>query len=289
MERWEVEVVAPIVHGLIDEFVDDGEVELVRHLTAPFPVMVIAAMIGLPDEHLPRFHRLAIELIGVTVDMERAIGASSSLREMFALVLDERRADPADDLISVLAHVEKDGQRLTDEEIYSFLCLLLPAGAETTFRSSSNLLFGLLTHPDQLDALRADRSLMAPAIEEGIRWEPPLLSIVRTATRDVEVLGTPVREGTAVMVNLGAANHDESRWEDPESFNIFRKRFPPVAFGFGPHVCLGQHLARMETTVALNALFDRLPNLRLDPNAPEPYINGLIFRSPLSLPVVWDA
>jgi cytochrome P450 len=90
------------------------------------------------------------------------------------------------------------------------------------------------------------------------------------------------------MVCLGAANHDETRWENAEEFDIFRKRFPPVAFGFGPHVCLGQHLARMETTVALNALFDRLPNLRLDPDAPEPYINGLIFRSPLSLPVVWD-
>ena len=203
-------------------------------------------------------------------------------------VIDDRRKNKREDMISVLAHAELEGQRLNDEEIVAFLRLLLPAGAETTYRSSSNLLVGLLTHTDQLDAVRGDRSLLPQAIEEGVRWESPLISIIRTATEDVEVDGVPVPAGASIMVCTGSANHDEKRWDNPEAFDIFRKRYPPVAFGFGPHVCLGQHLARMETTVALNALFDRLPNLRLDPEAEEPHIRGLMFRSPGALPVVFD-
>ena len=190
-------------------------------------------------------------------------------------------------MISVLVHAELDGTRLDDEQICAFLRLLLPAGAETTYRSSSNLLFGLLTHPDQLEAVRKDRSLIPQAIEEGLRWEPPLTSIIRVAAEDTEVCGVRIPAGAAIMVCTGSANHDESRWENPEEFDIFRKRFPPVAFGFGPHVCLGQHLARMETAVALNALLDRLPNLRLDPEAEDPHITGLMFRSPIALPVLF--
>ena len=146
-----------------------------RNLLFGFPVHVIAELLGLPEEHLPEFHRLAVQVIGVTVDMDRATVASAALREMLAPILAERRAEPREDMISLLATAEHDGQRLTDEEIYSFCRLLLPAGAETTYRSSSNLLYGLLTRPDQLDAVRDDRSLLSAAIEEGIRWEPPLL------------------------------------------------------------------------------------------------------------------
>jgi cytochrome P450 len=287
MERWEAELVVPIVDGLIVEFVDDGHAELVRALTLPFPVMVIAALLGLPDDELPRFHRLAVELIGVSVDMDRAMAASKLLRDLFAIVLAERREAPADDMISTLAHIEKDGEKLTDEEIFSFLRLLLPAGAETTYRSSSNLLFGLLTHTEQLDALRADRSLMGAAIEEGLRWEPPLLTIVRTATRDTEVLGIAIEAGSAVIVNLGAANHDENRWDDAESFDIFRRTRPHIGFAHGPHMCLGMHLARMETKVVVDAVLDRLPNLALDDAAAEHYITGMTFRSPPHLHVTW--
>src|SRR5262249_19679143 len=184
MDRWERDLVVPIVARCIDRFVDRGRADLVRELTFPFPLEVIAGMLGLPAADLPRFHRLAVELISIAVDVSRGINASQQLRDYFAEVLAVRRAAPSDDLISVLAQAELDGQRLTDDEIFAFLRLLLPAGAETTYRSSSNLLFGLLTNPDQLDALRADRSLLPQAIEEGLRWEPPLTTIVRTATRD---------------------------------------------------------------------------------------------------------
>ena len=287
MDRWETEVIVPTINHHIDQFVDRGRADLVREFTFPFPVHVISGLLGLPEEDLPKFHRWAIELINVGGDPARGLAASKSLHDYLVEVIEERRKNKREDMISVLAHAELDGQRLNDEQIVAFLRLLLPAGAETTYRSSSNLLVGLLTHTDQLDAVRDDRTLLPQAIEEGIRWESPLISIMRTATEEVEIDGVPVPAGAAIMVCTGSANHDEKRWDDPETFDIFRKRFPPVAFGFGPHVCLGQHLARMETTVALNALFDRLPNLRLDPEAEEPHVRGLMFRSPSALPVVF--
>ena len=186
-------------------------------------------------------------------------------------------------MISVLACAEHDGHQLTDEDIYAFVRLLLPAGAETTYRSSSNLLFGLLSHPDQLEAVRADRSLLPQAIEEGIRWEPPLLIIMRTATQDIDVCGVPIPAGAMVICNLGSANHDHARWERAEEFDIFRPNLPHIGFASGPHTCLGMHLARMETRVAMEAILDRLPGLRFDPDAPAPYISGLTFRAPPAL------
>jgi len=289
MEHWETAIVAPIVEQLIDRFVERGRAELVRELTLPFPIQVIAAMLGLPPADLPRFHRWAVELISIIVDIGRGIEASQKLREYFAGILSERRAAPRDDLISVLALAELDGQRLTDEEIFAFLRLLLPAGAETTYRSSSTLLFGLLTRPEQLDALRADRSLMKRAIEEGLRWEPPLTGIARLAMRDTELAGVRIPAGAVVSVCLGAANHDDTRWDCPDEFDIFREAKPHLAFAYGAHTCLGMHLARMETRVMMNALLDRLPGLRLDPAAEDVHITGLGFRAPRALPVLFEA
>ncbi|HEX8109662.1 MAG TPA: cytochrome P450 [Kofleriaceae bacterium] len=288
LDRWEHELVRPIVSRMIDRFATRGRADLVRELTFPFPVSVIAGMIGVDEADLPAFHRMATEALSVTADPERGIRASQGLRELFAHTLPERRAAPRDDLMSVLAAAELDGTRLDDEAIYAFLRLLAPAGAETTYRSLSNLLFGLLRHPDQLDALRADRALMPQAIEEGLRWEPPLLGIPRRTTREVEIDGVVVPAGATVSVNLGAANRDEARFPEPDAFDIFRPQKTHVAFATGAHRCLGLHLARMESTVALNALLDRLSNLRLDPAAEDVHISGLTFRSPLALPVLFD-
>lgn len=287
MDRWEVELVKPLINSMIDEFVDDGRVELVGKLTFPFPVRVFAALLGLPDEMLPRFHRLAVELIGVTVDWDRALRASATLHDLFIGLIEQRRAEPRGDMLSILAHATHDGQRLTDDEIVAFCRLLLPAGAETTYRSSSNLLYGLLTNTDQLDAVRADLSLLPQAIEEGIRWECPLLIVVRTATRDTEVCGVRIPKDSAIICNIGSANHDETRWDRAEEFDIFREKRPHLGFATGPHMCLGMHLARMETRVLLETLFERLPDLRLDPDAPVPYISGMTFRAPPRLDLVW--
>lgn len=289
LERWERELVRPIVEEYVDAFASRGHADLVREITFPFPVAVIAGMMGLPDSDRPLFHRLAVELISVGFNPERGLEASQKLRRLFARELDDRRRNPKDDLITHLAAAELDGERLTDEMIYSFLRLLAPAGAETTYRSSSNLLFGLLSNPDQLDELRANRSLMDAAMDEGVRWEAPLTGIIRTTTGDDEVCGVAIPANSFIHVNLGAANHDDTRWEDSDAFNIHRPHRQSVAFASGPHTCLGIHLAKMETRVLLETLFDRLPNLRMDPTADDVHITGYMFRAPRELPVLFDA
>jgi len=148
-------------------------------------------------------------------------------------------------------------------------------------------MLGLLTRPEQLDRLRDDRSLMPQAIEEGLRWEPPLTGIGRTATRDVEVEGVVIPSGSPINVCLGGANRDPSRWDRPDEYDLFREPKQHLAFAFGPHMCLGMHLARMETTVAINAVLDRLPDVRLERDLPTPSITGLTFRAPNTLPVVF--
>jgi cytochrome P450 len=291
MDPWEAGIVRPVVESAVDEIAAAGEAnghraDLVRQLTFPFPIRVMAGLLALPEDRLDDFHRLAVELIGVEVDLDRAAKASTQLAELLQPVVDDRRARPGDDLISVLATAEHEGQRLTDEEILSFCRLLLPAGAETTYRSASNLLVGLLTHPDQLDAVRADRRLIPQAIDEGLRWEPPLLTIFRLATEDTEVCGVPIPAGSGVVVNIGSANHDERRWDRPDEFDVLRPPQPSLSFASGPHTCLGMHLARMETRVMLETLFDRLPGLRLDPESPPPIITGRTFRSPAEVNVL---
>lgn len=287
MERWETQAVA-VCHQLIDEFATLGRADLVRQYTFYFPINVIAAILGLPAADLPRFHRLAVELISGAFDREVGMRASAELVEYFRSVLADRRRSPAGDLVSLLAEAELDGQRLSDEEIFSFLRLLLPAGAETTFRSSGNLLFALLSDQSQLDAVSADRSLLPKAIEEGIRWEPPLTSIMRCTTRAVTLGGVEIPAGAAVVAHIGSANRDESRWSDADRFDLFRPQQQHLSFAFGPHMCLGMHLARMETRVAVEALLDRLDHLALVADADDPpRITGLGFRSPTALPVTF--
>jgi cytochrome P450 len=288
LARWEADLIGPICNGLIDRFAPDGRAELVRQLTFEFPVRVIARLLGLPEEDFAQFQRWSIELIGLGADIERGLAASESLKNYFAGVVADRRRTPRQDVISDLVTADIDGEKLTDEAIYSFLLLLLPAGAETTYRSSGNLLLLLLTHPDQLAAVQRDRTLVDQAIEEALRLEPPLLMINRTATADVELSGVTIPAGGDITTCLGSANHDEERWNNPDTFDIFRTPQQHLAFAFGPHMCLGMHLARLETRVVLNAVLDRLPGVRLDPDGDDPHIRGLIFRSPTSVPVLFD-
>jgi cytochrome P450 len=289
LERWEEDLVALVVNELIDTFIDEGRTDLVRSVTFNFPVQVIARILGLPREDYPRFQRWALELTSVAANWERGIAASEALRDYFADVMEERRSAPGDDLISDLVRAEVDGQHLNDEEIYSFLRLLLPAGVETTYRASGSLLFALLQDRTQFDALHADRSLFPQAFEEVVRWEPPVTVILRRATRDAELAGVAIEEGADIALLIGAANRDERKYPDPDRYDMFREVRQHVGFGFGVHVCLGMHLARMESRVAINTLLDRLGPFRLDPDAEPPHIEGLAFRSPLSLPVVFPA
>ena len=233
LARREDELVEAVANELIDRFAARGRAELVREFTFPYPTQIIAGLLGLPRADYPQFQRWSISLLSFTVNRERGIAASKALKEYFAPILAARRQQPRDDLISTLAQAEIDGEQLSDEEIFSFLRLLLPAGVETTYRSTGNLLFGLLSNPEQLDAVRSDRSLIPQAIEEAVRWEAPLLIITRVATRDTELAGVPIPAGSAVMPMLGAANRDESRYPDPDRFDIFRAPKPSISWGQG--------------------------------------------------------
>ncbi|HKV17596.1 MAG TPA: cytochrome P450, partial [Mycobacterium sp.] len=245
LARWEDEIVGRIGNELIDGFAADGKTDLVKTFTFPYPTRIIAALLGLPEEDFPQFQRWSISMLSFTVNPDRGKAASQALVDYFKPILAERREHPREDLISSLAAAEIDGHKLDDEDIYSFIRLLLPAGVETTYRSLGNLLFGLLTNADQLDAVRADRSLIPQAIEEAVRWDAPLLNITRVTTRDTELGGVQIPQGCSVMPMLGAANRQEDRYPDPDRFDIFRQAKVPISWGHGVHVCLGMHLARL--------------------------------------------
>lgn len=286
--RWEPEIVRPVVNALIDEFIDAGEADLVREFTLEFPTRVISQLLGLPEEDLPFFRKQAVDLISYHVKYKRAFEASAALKDYFSEQIDKRRSRPTDDIIGDLVSAEIDGEKLDDEAIYSFLRLLLPAGLETTYRSSGNLLFLLLSHPDQFRALQGDRALIGPAIEEGLRFETPLTTVQRYTAVETELEGVTLPAGAVIDVCIGSANRDEHRWERSEEFDITRKRLPHISFAAGEHTCLGLHLARMETRVAIECLLDRLTDIQFVTGG-NPHIYGQPFRSPTVLPVTFAA
>jgi cytochrome P450 len=284
--QWEPEVIDPICDQLVDEFKNDGEVDLVKAVTFEFPTRVTASLLGLPQEDLEMFRRLSLDLISITDNIEAGLTASVELGTYFQEQVDQRRSKMTDDVIGDLVAAEIDGEKLTDEAIISFLRLLLPAGLETTYRSSGNLLALLLTHTDQLEELQADRDLIPAAIEEGIRYETPLVLVTRNTTRDVEMHGITIPEGAQVNLCMGSANRDDKRWENPNAFDIHRPRRAHISFAGGIHSCLGMHLARVETKAMLNSIFDRVTDLQLIPDE-DTKIVGMPFRSPKHLPVTF--
>jgi cytochrome P450 len=288
LAQWENTIVRPICNALIDEFIETGEADLIRQFTFEFPTRVIAQLLGLPAEDLPAFRKRAVQLISYHVDYERAFEASAALKDYFVEQIEQRKSKPTEDIIGDLVTAEIDGEKLSDEAIYSFLRLLLPAGLETTYRSSGNLLYLLLTHPDQFAAVQADRELLPQAIEEGLRFETPLTTVQRFTTEDTELEGVEIPERSVIGVCIGSANRDERRWERSEEFDIFRMHLPHISFAAGEHTCLGLHLARLETRVALECLLNRLTNVTLQTDD-DPHIHGQPFRSPNALPVTFDA
>jgi cytochrome P450 len=286
LQRWEPGVIDPICRELVDEIKDRGAADLVTAVTFEFPTRVTAALLGLPREDLELFRRLSMDLISIPFDIEAGLRASVELHDYFLDQVEQRRRKMTSDVIGDLVAAEIDREKLTDDAIISFLRLLLPAGLETTYRSSGNLLYLLLTHPDQLQAIQHDRSLMPAAIEEGLRYETPLTSVTRTTTRDIEIGGVTIPAGAAVNLCTGSANRDDARWPEPNKFDIHRPRQPHIAFAGGIHMCLGMHLARVETRSMLNSLFDRVADLALVPDD-DTKIVGLTFRSPNKLPVTF--
>lgn len=281
-------MIARTIDALIDDFAGDGHADLVPQLTFTFPLRVVAEIIGVPIDDFATFHQKAIDLISVGDDPQRGFEAAEWIVAYLRPILEARRVEPRDDLLSTLVHAEVDGERLTEEEVVSFLRLLLPAGAETTYRLTGTTIFALLSHPEVLEEVRANASRLDAVIEEVLRWESPVQYVSREATRDVDLGGCLLPEGGLAMLALGSANRDETRFEDPDRFVVGRPNIGDhVAFGFGEHFCLGSHLGKLEAKLAVTALLARLRNLRLDPDLPARVV-GLAFRSPDRLPVRFD-
>ena len=292
LERWEPSVIGPVCDQLIDEIKNDGHADLVKALTFEFPTRIISELLGLPPEDLDMFRRLSMDIISIPTDIMAGLTAAAELHDYFLGQVEQRRRKLTDDIIGDLVAAEIDGEKLTDEAIIAFLRLLLPAGLETTYRSSGNLLYLLLTHPEQLAMVQHDRSLIPAAIEEGLRMETPLTMVMRTTTQEIEIGGKTIPAEAQVDMCMGSANRDESRWPDANTFNIQRPRQAHISFAGGIHMCLGMHLARMETRVMMNSLFDRVTDLAFVPDdatGEESKIVGLIFRSPNKLPVTFTA
>jgi cytochrome P450 len=279
-------IVDGIVHELIDSFASAGQADLVKQFTFVFPMRVIAQIIGVPIDDYAQFHHMALDLISIGDDPERGLAASQELSSYLAPLLEHRKADPADDLLTKLVHAEIDGHRLTDEEVLSFLRLLLPAGADTTYRLTGNCLYVLLTHDEVRAEIEADREKIELLIQEVLRWESPVQLVSREATANVTLSGHEIPAEAIMSVILGSANRDERRFDNPDRFDLHRKNDDHVGFGFGQHYCAGSHLARLETRTALNAILDRLGGLRLAEGEASRIV-GLAFRSPDRLPVVF--
>ncbi|HEX5097033.1 MAG TPA: cytochrome P450, partial [Acidimicrobiia bacterium] len=242
---------------------------------------------GVPLEDAAQFHQWAEQINTGPLQPEAGHAASQAMVDYLRPLVEERRANPGDDFLSDLVHAEVDGEQLTDGKLYGFLRLLLPAGAETTYRVMGNCLYALLTHPDEMARVLDDRALIPDVIEETLRWETSVTMVSRIATKDAEVSGCPIKAGSPVGVLTGSANHDEDRWDDASEWKLGRATQHHIAFGTGPHQCLGMHLARLELRVGLDVILDRLPNLRLDDGAEGAFIEGYAFRGPRALPVTF--
>ena len=288
LERWRGELVELVIEQLLDDIAPDGRAELVGQVTSKFPVQVICGIVGVPTEDHEQFNEWAVRINYGPLNPEEGRAASQAMRDYLEPLVEARRAEPTGDLLSELVHAEIDDARLTDEKIYGFLRLLLPAGAETTYRAFGSCLLALLDRPETMARVLADRSLVPAAVEETLRWETSVTMVARVAAADTEIGGCPVPAGSSVSVMNGSASHDEARWVDPGEWDLDREPQQHMAFGTGPHQCLGMHLARMELEVGINTVLDRLPNLRLDPDAEVPTIAGYAFRGPMSLPILFD-
>lgn len=287
--KWGESVVDPVVNRLMAQFKSTGRADLIQQFTLLYPFQVIYSQLELAPEQGPIFQKLAVAQLLVSVNIPQGQEATRKLGDFFKALLEERRADPGDDLVSHLATVEAEGERLPDDVIVAFLRQLVNAGGDTTYRGTSILLTCLLNNPDQLAAVIEDRSLLPRAIDEALRWDCPVTRTFRYVSEDTELDGVFLKKNSVVDVVVGSANRDPSKFEDPDRFNIFRKlEHQTIPFASGPHVCIGQHLARLEMRRAMDALLDHLPKLRLDPDMPAPDIRGFFLRTPEHLYVAFD-
>lgn len=277
----------PVANALIDGFGDRRELDLVEAYTQRYPFNIISGLLGVPVADEARINGWLGRIIRLQWDREGALSARAELDAYLAPILEQRRRDPGEDLISQLVTAEIDGRRLTEEEIMSFLRLLYPAGAETTFLTMSALMLEVLGDRALYDRLLAHPEDRPKAIEEALRKHAPAVLLPRFAETAVTIGDVEIPAGSMILLGTGAANHDPDIFPDPERFSLERGTNPHATFGRGPHFCMGSHLAREELRISLTLLLERLPGLRLAGDRPRP--TGAVVRGIRTLPVAFDA
>ncbi|PXY17419.1 cytochrome P450 [Prauserella muralis] len=291
------ERVEQLVDSLLDDFIVGGHRDLIGHFAYVLPATVIAAMLGAPISDRERFRHWSDELAlvafgaGGETRAERHERALAGLQDMFGYfreLVDYRRREPGEDMLSAMMVGDERGDALTEDELVAMCALLLFAGNETTTNSIANGVVTLLEHPDEFAKLKADPRLIATAVEELLRFDGPIKVLNRWVVADFELRGRTIRAGDRVHLILAAANRDPCQFVEPDRLDLERTPNPHIAFGKGIHACIGAQLARLETRIALQRLVTRLPRLRLT-GEPLRWNESLASRSLAELPVAHDA
>ena len=271
-----VESLRPRIQKIVDDHLDAveerGEMDLVRDLAYPFPVTVIAEMLGIPAADRQKFRRWSRDLVALTEPTalftpgaadtaERSLG---EMRSYFDGIVAERRAEPRDDLLSALAQASEDGDRLSGDELFAMSVLILVAGHETTANLIGNAVLALLRNPGERKRLVDDPTLIRTAVDEFLRYDSVVQATARIALEECEIGGKKISEGEPLILVIGAANRDPAQFPEPDRLDLGRRENRHLAFGFGTHFCLGSRLARLETSVAVGTLLRRFPRLEGD-------------------------
>jgi len=289
-----------LVTDIIDTFIDDGKVDLVKQFADELPMSVIADQIGIPRTELKAYKKRADLAIGgietqYPPGMEKeALIAGREMAQFFISVAEERRQNPKDDIMTTLATAEMETddepRRLTDVEILSILQQLQVAGKETTAHCIGMTMLALLENPEQMEALQNDPSLIPNMVEESLRFEAPVRALFRVATKDTELGGQPIAKGQTLMLIYAAANRDNKQFPEAEKFDVFRENSRnQMSFSAGPHYCVGSALARLEIRIAYEELLSRMKNIRRDPDYPDPtHTQSFILRGLSDLHLLFD-
>jgi cytochrome P450 len=270
-----------------------GRAELVRDYALPLPATVIAELLGVPAGDHRKFHRWSNRIVSVSSgrDVWQALPAALAFVRYLRKMAERRRVSPGEDLMSALVQAEEAGDKLSQDELLAMSFLLLVAGHETTVNLIASGTLALVQHPDQLEKLKSDPLLIKPAVEELLRYTSPVeISTERYARQDLEVSGTEVPRGELVLGVLGSANRDERYFDEPDALDLARDPNKHLAFGRGGvHHCLGAPLARMEGQIAITALLQRFPDVRLDAESGSlRWRRGLFLRGLQRLPLEWQ-
>ncbi|HBX55691.1 MAG TPA: cytochrome P450 [Pseudomonas sp.] len=300
VNKWRGQIDEVIRKGFLEPLVPEKKADLMQ-FGLELPIRIMYALMGFPSDDPSKYKQYAAWALamvgGNQIDPEKMADARQkagiAVKGLYDAIQDvvvRRRAEGSqgDDVVGRLLRAEFEGRTLDDHEVITFTRSLLPAAGETTTRMFSSVMTLLLTTPGLLERVRADRSLIAKLMDETARFEPVATFKVRETAKDVEFHGVKIPKGSFVQCMVVSANRDEDAFENPEVFDIDRKLKPAFGFGFGPHMCIGQFIAKVEISCSVNAILDLFPNLRLDPSQPAPVIEGAQLRGAASLPVIWD-